>query len=56
MEGGLGVIVQAVLIGMVVVIAGTIPRNLIFAANLRYYPSLPWAVPTFVHCVPSVDS
>ena len=30
---------------MLVVIAGTIPRNIIFAANLRYYPSLPWAVP-----------
>jgi membrane protease YdiL (CAAX protease family) len=41
----LGGIVQAVLIGMLIVLAGTIPRNLIFAANLRYYPSLPWAVP-----------
>lgn len=30
---------------MLVVIAGTIPRNLIFAANLRYYASVPWAVP-----------
>ncbi len=30
------VIVQAVLLGMLVVIAGTIPRNLC-AANLRYY-------------------
>jgi len=46
MEGArLGVIVQAVLIGMVVVIAGTIPRNLIFAANLRYYANVSWAVP-----------
>jgi len=41
----LGVIVRAVLIGMLIVIAGTIPRNLIFAANLRYYASAPWAVP-----------
>ena len=41
----MGVIVQAVLIGMFVVIAGTIPRNLVFAANLRYYASVPWAVP-----------
>jgi membrane protease YdiL (CAAX protease family) len=41
----LGIIVQAVLIGMVVVLAGTIPRNLIFAANLRYYATVPWAVP-----------
>jgi len=41
----LKVIVQAVLIGMLVVIVGTIPRNLLFAANLRYYASVPWAVP-----------
>ena len=41
----MGVIVRAVLIGMLIVIAGTIPRNLIFAANLRYYASAPWAVP-----------
>lgn len=39
------VIVQAVLVGMLVVFAGTIPRNLIFAANLRYYANVPWAVP-----------
>lgn len=25
--------------------AGTIPRNLLFAANLRYYTDVPWAVP-----------
>jgi membrane protease YdiL (CAAX protease family) len=30
---------------MLIVIAGTIPRNILFAANLRYYPSVPWAVP-----------
>jgi len=41
----LKVIVRAVLIGMLVAIAGTIPRNIIFAANLRYYPIVPWAVP-----------
>jgi membrane protease YdiL (CAAX protease family) len=41
----LGVIAQAVFIGMLIVIAGTIPRNIIFAANLRYYTSVPWAVP-----------
>jgi membrane protease YdiL (CAAX protease family) len=41
----LKVIVQAVLLGMLVVIAGTIPRNLLFAANLRYSASVPWAVP-----------
>jgi membrane protease YdiL (CAAX protease family) len=39
------IIVRAVLIGMFVAIAGTIPRNLIFAANLRYYASVPWAAP-----------
>jgi membrane protease YdiL (CAAX protease family) len=38
-------IVEAVLIGMLVVLVGTIPRNLAFAANLRYYTSVPWAVP-----------
>lgn len=37
--------IRAVLIGMLVVIAGTIPRNLLFAANLRYFASVPWAVP-----------
>jgi len=41
----MGIVVEAVLIGLVVLFAGTIPRNLLFAANLRYYPSVPWAVP-----------
>ena len=41
----MGATAEAVLIGMLVMIAGTIPRNLIFAANLRYYQSVPWAVP-----------
>lgn len=40
----MGVIALAVLTGMLVMIAGTIPRNLIFAANLRYYTSVPWAL------------
>jgi membrane protease YdiL (CAAX protease family) len=30
---------------MLVAFAGTIPRNLIFAANLRYGADVPWAVP-----------
>src|SRR6266545_523589 len=30
---------------MLVLVAGTIPRNVIFAANLRHYSSVPWAVP-----------
>lgn len=38
-------IAQAVLAGMLVMLAGTLPRNLIFAANLRYYAGVPWAVP-----------
>lgn len=41
----MAVIVRAVLIGMLVMLAGTIPRNLLFAANLRYYADVPWAVP-----------
>jgi len=38
-------VLQAVLIGMLVMLAGTIPRNVLFAANLKHYPALPWAVP-----------
>ena len=30
---------------MLVMLAGTIPRNLLFAANLRYFTNVPWAVP-----------
>ena len=30
---------------MVIVLVGTIPRNLLFAANLQYYPAVPWAIP-----------
>ena len=41
----MAVIVRAVLVGLLVVMAGTIPRNLFFFANLRYYSSVPWAVP-----------
>jgi membrane protease YdiL (CAAX protease family) len=37
--------ILAVVVGMVVVAAGTIPRNLLFLANLHYYASVPWAVP-----------
>jgi membrane protease YdiL (CAAX protease family) len=36
---------RAVLAGMLVALIGTIPRNLLFAANLRFYPDFPWAVP-----------
>ena len=36
-------IVEAVLTGMAVLLAGTIPRNIVFAANLRYLTRVPWA-------------
>jgi membrane protease YdiL (CAAX protease family) len=36
---------RAVAVGMLVALAGTIPRNLLFAANLRFGTSVPWAVP-----------
>jgi membrane protease YdiL (CAAX protease family) len=39
------VTLRAVLAGMLVALIGTIPRNLLFAANLRFYPGFPWAVP-----------
>lgn len=39
------VIVQAVVLGMVVMLAGTLPRNAAFAANLAFHPEVPWAVP-----------
>lgn len=38
-------ILRAVGIGMGIMLAGTIPRNILFAANLRYLARLPWAVP-----------
>ena len=41
----MGVVFQAVLLGMLVAAAGTIPRNLLFAANLKFHPELPWAIP-----------
>ncbi len=38
-------IVEAVAVGMLVVLAGTLPRNALFAANLQVLPHVPWAVP-----------
>jgi len=32
-------------VGMLVMLVGTVPRNIAFAANLRLFPSIPWAVP-----------
>ena len=40
-----GDVVQPILLGMGIMLAGTIPRNILFAANLNYYRSLPWAAP-----------
>jgi len=34
-----------VLLGLLVVVAGTIPRNILFAANLRSFANVPWAIP-----------
>lgn len=41
----MAITVRAVLIGLLVMLAGTIPRNIVFAANLRYHADVPWAVP-----------
>ena len=41
----MGAALQAVLIGLLVAAAGTLPRNLLFLANLRFHPEVPWAVP-----------
>jgi len=38
-------VVRAVLVGMLLVFVATIPRNLVFIANLRYFTGVPWAVP-----------
>jgi len=38
------VIAQSIAIGMMVLLAGTIPRNILFAANLHYFTDIPWAV------------
>jgi len=38
-------IVRAVFIGMLITFAGSIPRSLLFLANLRILPQFPWAVP-----------
>jgi membrane protease YdiL (CAAX protease family) len=36
---------RAVVVGLAVLLAGTIPRNVLFAMNLRVYPAVPWSVP-----------
>jgi len=44
-ERTLVVIGRAVLLGSFVALAGTMPRNILFALNLRYLANMPWAVP-----------
>jgi len=44
-EGSSALILRAVLLGVAVVLAGTIPRNIFFALNLRYFANTAWAVP-----------
>jgi len=39
------IIVEAIAAGMLVMLAGTLPRNVLFAANLQVLPRIPWAVP-----------
>ena len=39
------VVLQAIAIGLLIAMAGTIPRNLLFLANTRFHPEWPWAVP-----------
>jgi membrane protease YdiL (CAAX protease family) len=39
------IIIRAVLVGMLVAIVGTIPRNILFFANLKYFANVPWAAP-----------
>jgi membrane protease YdiL (CAAX protease family) len=41
----MSVVIEAVLLGMLVMFAGTIPRNIVFLGNLNYLPAVPWAVP-----------
>jgi membrane protease YdiL (CAAX protease family) len=43
-RGYVRVVGKAVLLGMLITLAGTLPRNVLFAANLRLFPAFPWAV------------
>jgi len=43
--GALRTIARSVLVGRLILLAGTIPRSLLFAANLRYASVVPWALP-----------
>jgi membrane protease YdiL (CAAX protease family) len=41
----LSIVIEAMLVGMFALLVATLPRNLVFAANLKYFSSVPWAVP-----------
>ncbi len=41
----MGVIAQSVALGVAVLLAGTLPRDVLFALNMVVFPSFPWAVP-----------
>lgn len=39
----MAIVVRAVLIGMLIMLAGTIPRNILFGLNMRFFTAVPWA-------------
>lgn len=39
------IVFRAIGLGVLIVLAGTIPRNILFAANLKFLTGVPWAVP-----------
>jgi len=41
----MSIVVRAVLIGMLITFVGSVPRSLLFLANLRIFPQFPWAIP-----------
>jgi membrane protease YdiL (CAAX protease family) len=47
-DGILRGIVWPVFLGVLILLAGTVPRNFLFFANLRYYPGVAWSVPLIV--------
>jgi membrane protease YdiL (CAAX protease family) len=41
----MAIVLQSIFIGVMVLLAGTIPRNVLFFANLKFLPNIPWGVP-----------
>lgn len=41
----MSVIVEAIVVGILVMLAGTLPWNLLFSANLRFFTGAPWIAP-----------